>query len=57
VSTLEIVDKIHELIFEDRRISAKSTADQLGISRERFGFIFYEHLGILKLSILWARNA
>jgi len=30
----EIIDQIHELILEDRRISAKSIAEQLGISRE-----------------------
>jgi len=34
VTTSEIIDKIHELILEDRRISAKSIAEQLGISRE-----------------------
>ena len=35
VSTPEIVDQIHELILEERRISAKSIAEHLGISRER----------------------
>ena len=34
VTTPEIIDQIHELILEDRRISAKSMAEQLGISRE-----------------------
>ena len=32
--TPEIIDQIHELILEDRRISAKSIAENLGISRE-----------------------
>ena len=40
VTTLEIIDQIHELISEDGRISAKSTAEQLGISRERVGSTF-----------------
>ena len=35
VATPEFIDQINELIFEDRRISAKSIAEQLGISRER----------------------
>ena len=35
VTTPEIMNQIHELILEDRRISAKSIAEQLGISRER----------------------
>ena len=33
VTTPEIIDQIHEQILEDRRISAKSIAEQLGISR------------------------
>jgi len=30
MTTPEIIDKIHKLILEDRRISAKSIAEQLG---------------------------
>jgi len=33
VTTPEIIEQIHELTLEDRRISAKSGAEQLGISR------------------------
>jgi len=33
VTIPEIIDQIHELILEDRQISAKSIAEQLGISR------------------------
>ena len=39
VTTPDITDKIHELILEDCRISAKSVAEQLGISLERVGSI------------------
>ena len=39
VSIPEIIDQIHELILEESRISAKSIAEQLGISRERVGSI------------------
>jgi len=38
---------------EDRRISAKSIAEQLGISRERIGSIIHEDLDIRKLSSKW----
>jgi len=41
VTTPEIIDQIHELILEDRRISAKSIAEQLGISRERIESIIH----------------
>ena len=50
MTTLEITDQIHELILEDLRISAKSIAEQLGISRERVGSIIHEDLDMRKLS-------
>jgi len=53
VTTPEIIDQIHELILEDRRISAKSIAEQLGISRERIGPIIHEDLDMRKLSAKW----
>jgi len=53
VTTPEIIDQIHKLIFEDRRISAKSIAEQLGISRERIGSIIREDLDMRKLSAKW----
>ena len=53
VITPEIVNQIHELILEDRRISAKSIAEQLGISRERVGSIIHEDLDMRKLSAKW----
>ena len=50
VTTPEIIDQIYELILEDRRISAKSITEQLGISRERVGSIILEDLDMRKLS-------
>ena len=50
MTTPEIIDQIDELILEDGRISAKSIAEQLGISRERVGFISLEDLDMRKLS-------
>jgi len=50
MTTPEIIVQIHELILEDRRISAKSIAKQLGISRERVRSIIHEDLGMRKLS-------
>ena len=41
VTTPEIIDQIHELILDGRPISAKSIAQQLGISRERVGSIIH----------------
>jgi len=50
VNTPGIVDQIHGLIFEDRRISVKSIAEQLGISCERVGSIIHEDLDMWKFS-------
>jgi len=50
VTTPQIIDQIHELILEDRRVSVKSIAEQLGISHERVGS---EDLDMCKLSAKW----
>jgi len=57
VTTPEIIVQIHELIFEDRRISAKSIAEQLGISRERVGSIIHEDLDVRSSPRSGSRNA
>ena len=53
VTTPEINDQIHELILEDRRISAKSIAEQLNVSPERVGSVIHEDLDMRKLSANW----
>ena len=53
VSTPEIINEIHELILEIRQISAKSIAEQSGISREWGGYIIHEDLDMRKLSAKW----
>ena len=50
MTTPEIIEQIYELLLEDSRISAKSIAKQLGVLRERVGFIIHEHLDMRKLS-------
>jgi len=49
VTTLEIIDKIHELILEHHRISALSIAEQRG----RVGSIIHEDLDTRKLCAKW----
>jgi len=53
VTTPQIIDQIYEIILEDRWISAKSIAEQLGISHEQVGSIIHEDLGMPKLSAKW----
>ena len=52
-TTPETIDQIYEHILEDRWISAKSVAEQLGISRERVGSVIHEDLDMGKLSARW----
>jgi len=53
VTNPEIIDQIHKLILEDRRILAKSIAEQLGFSRDCAGSIIHEDLDKWKLSAKW----
>jgi len=53
VTITEIIDQIHELFLEDSRISTKSIAEQLGISRERVGSNIDEDLDMRKFSAKW----
>ena len=45
----------HELILEDRRISAKSIAEQLGVSCEWIGSVIHEDLDMLVACFLPGR--
>jgi len=54
VTTPEIIDQIHELILEERRISSKSRDEELAIPRERVRSIILEDLDMRKLSAKWA---
>jgi len=49
----EIIDQTHELVLEDRWISAKSIDEQLGSSCERFGSITHEDSDMPELSAKW----
>ena len=53
MASREIIDKIHELILEDRRISTKSIAEHLGISGERVGSTIHEDLDMRMFSARW----
>jgi hypothetical protein len=53
VITSEIIDKIHELIPDDRQNSAISIAEQLGISREWVGFVIHDDLDMRKIFVKW----
>ena len=45
MSTPEVVDHVHDLILADRRISARTIAGTLEISRDSIWFMIHEQLG------------
>jgi len=53
LTTAQIIERIHELILEDGRISAKSIAEQLDISHERVGSNIHEDFDMQKISAKW----
>ena len=53
MTTPEIIDQIHELILEERRIWAKSITEQLGISLERVDSTIHKDLDVRKFSAKW----
>jgi len=53
VTTPEIIDQIHELIWKDCWNLTKSIAEQLGLSCEQVESIIHEDLDMQKLSARW----
>ena len=53
VTIQEIIEQIHELIWEDHRVSVKSVTEKLGVSLEPVGFIIHENLDMRKLPVKW----
>ncbi|XP_033229063.1 uncharacterized protein LOC117180682 [Belonocnema kinseyi] len=53
VITPVIVDKIHRMILDDRRVKVREVAEALGISTEQVHHISHEYLDIKKLSARW----
>ena len=54
---LQIIDQIHDFVWEDILISTKSIAEQLDISCGWVRSIIHEDLDMLKLSSKWSRNS
>ena len=49
----EIIDKVHGIVMDDRRLTVVEIAETAGISTERVHAILYEHLDMRKLSARW----
>ncbi|XP_076045139.1 protein GVQW3-like [Oratosquilla oratoria] len=53
VTTQGIIDKIHDILLTDRRLSKRFIATELGISQERIHAIIHNHLEMTKIPARW----
>jgi DNA-binding Xre family transcriptional regulator len=47
-TTPEIIEQVYDMILDDRRMKVRETAETIGISKERVGYILHEELGMKK---------
>lgn len=52
-TTSEMIEKVHDLILNDRRIKVREVANTMGISKERVGYILHKELHMKKLCARW----
>jgi transposase len=48
-TTLEIIEQVHDMVLDDRRMKVREIAETIGISKEHVGYILYEDLDMKKL--------
>ncbi|MCP6645975.1 hypothetical protein NL493_27890, partial [Klebsiella pneumoniae] len=53
VTTPEIIDKIQDMVMDDRRVKVREITSAVGISCERVHNILHQHLDMKKLSARW----
>jgi transposase len=52
-TTPEIIEQLHDMVLDDRRMKVRETAETIGISKERVGYILHEELDMKKLCARW----
>ncbi|GBN31528.1 hypothetical protein AVEN_53757-1 [Araneus ventricosus] len=53
VTSSEIIDKIRDMVFSDRRIKEREIVEATGISQGTVSSILHERLGVQKISARW----
>jgi transposase len=43
-TTPEIIEQVHDMVMDDRRMKVREIAETIGISKERVGYILHEEL-------------
>jgi histone-lysine N-methyltransferase SETMAR len=47
-TTPEIIEQVHDMVFNDRRMKVREIAETTGISKERVGYILHEEVDMKK---------
>jgi transposase len=47
-TTPEIIEQVHDMLLDDRRMKVREIAETIGISKERVGYILHEELDMKK---------
>jgi transposase len=53
-TTPEIIEQVHDMVLDDRRMKVREIAETIGISKEHVGYILHEELDMKKLCARWA---
>jgi transposase len=49
----EIIEQVHLMVLDDQRMKAREIAENIGVSKERVGYILHEELDMKKLCTRW----
>jgi transposase len=52
-TTPEIIEQVHDMLLDDRRMKVRESAETIGISKERVGYILHEELDMITLCARW----
>jgi transposase len=52
-TTPEIIEQVHDMVLDDRRMKVCEIAESTGISKERIGYILHEEMDIKNICARW----
>jgi len=52
-TTPEIIEQVHDMVLDDKRMKVREIAETIGISKERIGYILHEEFDMKKLCARW----
>jgi histone-lysine N-methyltransferase SETMAR len=52
-TTPEIIEQVHDMVLDDRRMKVREIVETICISKERVGYILHEELDMKKLCARW----